>query len=213
MSSKFKVQSLKSSFETKDLLSIACRFNFASINRRILFASLFAILIICGSFITVSAQKRDNLTNEEDLQIREAQELDARMKVLVQVINRRLLALSDPNAAQSKQIQKDADSWGELRTGSSTDLLFDIQKTLDEAIAKIDDVAEPEQKNPLFSKAVYILSEACQSFSPQFKSLMDKASDQKERVIISNSLDNCAQIIEASAKVPKEIKPEKKKKN
>ena len=202
---------MKLPFFTESVISgVARRLTFPPAAHRTLLITFFTVLTICGSLLTAHAQRRDNLTNEEDLQVREVQELDARMKVLVQVINRRLLALSSPDVAQSKQIRKDVDKWGELRTGTTAELFYDIQRTLDEAIAKLEDVADREQKNPLFSKAVHTLSEGCQNFTPQFKSFMDKATDQKEKGLIFGALESCLQIIEASGKVPKE---EKKKKN
>lgn len=168
------------------------------------------LILFVGLSLTVFAQKRDNLTDKEDMQIREAQELDLRMKAYIKVIDRRLLSLNNSNAAQNKQIQKDIDDWGEIRTGASKDLYWDIQKTLDEAIQKLDDIAERDSKNPLFSRAVHLLSDSCQKWLPQFKSGLDKTSDEKEKGLILASTDFCNQIIEASAKVPKE---EKKKKN
>ena len=166
-------------------------------------------VIVCLSF-TAFGQKRDNLTDKEDLQVREAQELDLRMKAYIKIIDRRFLAINNSNAAQDKQIQKDIDEWGDIRTGESKDLYWDIQKTLDEAIQKLDDVAERDAKNPLFSKAVHLLADACPKWNQQFKSGLDKTPDEKEKGLIFTSIDFCNQIIEASARVPKE---EKKKKN
>lgn len=181
--------------------------------RKKLFIFLTLLLTAYFSLLTVSAQKRDNLTNEEDTLVREAQEIDVRMKVFVKVIDRRFLALTDAKAAESKQAQKDLNTWGELRTGTREELLFDIQKTLDETIRKIDDIAERDQKNALFPKAVHILADACRRFLPQLKTFQEKTAEVKERMLISNSIDACSQIIEASAKVSKETPKEKKKKN
>lgn len=166
-------------------------------------------IVVCLSF-TAFAQKRDNLTDKEDLQVREAQELDLRLQAYIKIIDRRLLAINNSNAAQDKQIQKDIDLWGDIRTGSSNDLYWDIQKTLDEAIQKLDDIAERDTKNPLFSRAVHLLDDACKKWLPQFKAGLSKTSDEKEKGLILASIEYCDQIIEAAAKVPKE---EKKKKN
>lgn len=178
-------------------------------NNKLKIIGLVTFLIVCLSF-TVFAQKRDNLTDKEDLQVREAQELDLRVKAYIKIIDRRLLALNNSNAAQDKQIQKDIDLWGDIRTGSTNDLFWDIQKTLDESIQKLDDVAERDSKNPLFSRSVHLLNDACQKWLPQFKSGLDKTLDDKEKGLILGSIEYCNQIIEATTKVPKE---EKKKKN
>lgn len=159
--------------------------------------------IILLSLISVSAQKRDNLTEKEDNQVREARELDLRIKVFVKVIDRRWLALSNPNVAQIKEIQKDIDSWGEIRTGQTAELFFDIDQTISEAIAKLDDTAEREIKNPLFGKAVRLLAEACQKWLPQLNAALEKAADDREKALLFNSIESCNQVIEASARVPK----------
>ena len=177
------------------------------------FLLLFGLLVIYFLPLTANAQKRDNLTNEEDLIVREIQEIDGRMQVFVKIIDRRLFALTDPNAKTSKQAQKDTNNdWGELRTGTIGELFWDIQKTLDEAIGKIDDVAERDQKNPLFGKAVHVLSDGCEKWQPQFKSFLDKTTDDKVKGLILNSADSCAQILEASKKVSAEVPKDDKKK-
>jgi hypothetical protein len=172
--------------------------------------SLLTLFIIFFSLVTVNAQKRDNLSEAEDSLIREIQEIDGRMSFFVKVIDRRLLALTDPNAGKSKQVQKDLELWGELRNGTPAELLFDIQRTLEEAISKIDDASARDQKNPLFGKAVGIISGGCNRFVPQLKTL--QFSEEKERAFIANSIDYCEQIIEASGKMPKEALQETKKK-
>lgn len=171
----------------------------------------FLIVLVCLSFTTF-AQKRDNLTEKEDTQVRESQELDLRMKIYVKIIDRRFLAISDSNAASSKQIQKEIDDWGELRTGASKDLYWDVQKTLDEAIGKIDDAAARDMNNPLFAKSVHILADAAQKWIPQLKSALDKTTDEKEKGSILGAIEYCNNIIEASTKIDKP-KDEKKKKN
>lgn len=174
--------------------------------------SFCALTFFCFSSFVFS-QKRDNLTNEEDMLVREAQEIDLRMKVFSKVIDRRLAAIGNPNAAESKQSQKDINKdWGALRTGTNTELFYDIQKTLEEAISKIDDVAERDQKNPLFGSAVHILADNCKGWLPQFKIFGKKTSDQQERNAIVNSINSCNQITEASGKVSKETPKEEKKK-
>lgn len=189
------------------------RKNFSfKISRKSLLITFFAVFISLFSMLPVNAQKRDNLTDEEDMLVRDAQEIDIRMDVFVKIVERRLLVLTDPNAAQSKAAQKKSGDWGELRTGTRAELLFDIQKTIDEAIGKIDDAAERDQKNPLFPKAVHILADGCGRFIPRLESL--KLEDQKEKDFAGNSIDECRQVIKASSKVAKpDPKTEKKKKN
>ena len=46
----------------------------------------FIVCAIACAVASVAAQKRDNLTNEEDLIVREAQEIDLRMRVFGKVV-------------------------------------------------------------------------------------------------------------------------------
>ena len=174
---------------------------------------LFLLLIIFMNVSLANAQRRDNLTNEEDLIVREAQEIDLRMKVFVKIVDRRLFALNDSKAATSKQAQKVTNNdWGELRIGTIGELFWDIQKTLDEAIGKIDDVAERDSKNPLLGRAVHILADGCKIWQPQFKSFLDKIKEEKEKGVVLTSIDNCSQITEASTKISGDAPKEDKKK-
>jgi len=176
---------------------------------------LFTLLLTAYcSLFTAQAQRRDHLTEMEVELVRDAQQIDERMKVFVKAIDRRFLVLNK-DASQAKQIEKDIDTWGELPTGTRQQLLIDIEKLLDEAISKIDDVAGRDMNSDFFPNAVYILADGANKFLPQLKSQMDKASDEKEKGAIIGAVDYCNQIIEASAKVkretPKEIKKRREK--
>lgn len=180
-------------------------------NLKFLFSGLILLVAGFGSTFAVKAQTLDNMTNDEDSVIRDTEEMDARMDVYVHIIDRRFLALNDPNAAESKQAQKDLDKYGKLRTGTPAKLNADIARTLEEAIGKIDDVAERDQKNPLFAKSVRILTKACERWVPMLKTSFDKASDDTEKVPITNSMQDCSDVIEAAAKLPKDAPKDKKK--
>ncbi len=174
--------------------------------------AIFCVLLIAPS--TANAQRRNSLTEMEADLVRDAQEIDRRTEVFVKAIDRRFLALNN-DASQSRQIAKDLDKWGELPIGTHLQLFTDIKKILAEAIDNIDDVAEhSKQDEKLFPKAVRKLAEASQKYLLQLKSALDKTTDEKEKGAILASIESCEQIIEASAKVPKEeAKQEKKKKS
>ena len=174
------------------------------------------ILMLLGgcSALTLKAQTLNNMTDEEDLAIRDAQELDERMNIYVRIVDRRFLALSEPNAAESKQAQKDFEKYGKLRTGTPAKLHADIARTIQEATNKIDDVAERDQKNPLFAKSVRIVIRACERWMPLLKTSFDNSADEIEKVAVTNSIQECGDIIDAGSKLQKENpKDEKKKKS
>lgn len=177
---------------------------------KIFVLAIFLLTVYCSP-LTVKAQTLDNMTNEEDNLIRDAEDIDQKMSIYVRVVDRRFLALNDPNPAESKQSQKDFGEYGKLRTGTPAKLYADIARTIQEAIGKIDDVAERDRANPLFPKTVRILVKACERWTPMFKSSFDKAVDDAEKIPITNAMEDCRSVIEASAKLPKEEKDKKKK--
>ncbi len=162
--------------------------------------------------LSANAQKRDSLTDAETELVRDAQEIDKRTDVFTKAIDRRFMVLNGDTAAKSKKAEKDADKWGGLPTGTRLQLFTDIRKILDEAIDNIDDVAaHSKMDEKLFPKAVRKLAEASQRYLPELNSSLDKTTDEKEKGAILSSIESCNQIIEASAKVPKEDLTKKKK--
>ena len=185
-----------------------------SSNQKILFGFLILLLTAYSSLLTVNAQRRDHLTEQEVELVRDAQQIDERMKVFVKAIDRRWLVINNDNS-QAKQVEKDVNSWGELPTGTRAQLLKDIEKLLDEAISKIDDVASRDLKSDFFPISVHILADGANKFLPQLKVQLDKSTDEKEKGSILGAIEYCNEIIEASGKVkretPKEIKKRKEK--
>jgi hypothetical protein len=187
---------------------------------RTLNRALFACLLTSFLFLTQtpaharSLPERDHLTEQEQDLVREAQALDARTAVFIRAIERRLLVLlPEPGAANSKQVQKETQKWGELPKGTRAELLSDIAKILDEAITNIDDVSERDDKNPLLPKSLRLLSVASTRFIAQLTPIRDQARDEGERESLEQALENAQSIIEAANKLPPEIKTKDKGKN
>ena len=157
-----------------------------------------------------SLTKRDHLTPQEIDRVKEAQILDKRIEVYVKAAERRLAALSDPNAASSKQAQKDMEKWGELPKGTRADLLSDITHILEEAITNIDDVASRDEKNRLLPKALRKLADAATRFAPQLSAMRTGVRDSSERDAINEALEKMEEIIAAAQKLPPPEQKEKK---
>jgi len=180
-------------------------------------AALLPLLILALAF-TAFGQRRDYLSDSEIELVRDAQEIDQRVTVLTMAIDRRLTALDLASVDKSK---KYGEKWGDAPTGSRLELLTDVKSLLQKAIDDIDDASSHESENAenkvsgtLFPKAVHVLADAAERYRPAFRSALDSAKDEKEKGIILASIDFCDQIIEASAKLPKETaKPDKKKRS
>ncbi|MDT4954269.1 MAG: hypothetical protein QOJ02_2407 [Acidobacteriota bacterium] len=175
-------------------------------------ASLTLLLLfafsVATSTLALNPAKRDYLTPKEEDQVKEAQIIDKRIEVFIKVAERRLLVLADSSAAESKQVQKDLEKWGELPKGTRVELIMDIANVLDAAITNIDDVAARDERNPLIAKALRKLASAATRFQSQLAPMREQAKGDLERNAIDQAIGNVQEILEAAGKLP----PEEKKK-
>ena len=181
-------------------------------NLNLIVSFVFTLLFIAFALPPeTNAQKRDYMTDAESELIREAQEIDLRIDVLVKMIDRRFAIMNN----QPLKIEKNAEKWGEPPAGTRLELLSDINKLLQKAIDDIDDVvAHNRMDSKLFPKAMKSLADASNRYLPQLKAVYDKTPDQKEKGLLIGATDFCQQIIEAASKVPKDLpKDDKKKKS
>ncbi len=169
-----------------------------------IYAFLGIFLVFTCFSATASAQRRDYLTDAEIEIVRDAQQIDLRIEVLVKAIDRRFAVLNK----QPSPITKNVEKWGEEPKGTRGELILDITRLLQKAVDDIDNLAQREEgmKSEFFPKAVHKLADAAERFQPQFKTLFDQTVTEKERGSILNSIDLCNEIIEAAKKVPKEVK-------
>lgn len=177
-------------------------------SHKILFFTV--ILLMVFSFIVpvdkAKAQNRDHLTAEEIEVVRDVQEIDKRMLVFVYAIERRFIVLDGIDkldAKQLKRIEKDKEIWGELPKGTQTQMLSDIDEILEEAVNKIEDVAERDMKSELFPVAVHVLADYAISLIPHLEKYKEKSISSRETALINSATQNCKDIIESSAKVPR----------
>ena len=174
---------------------------------------IFALALLAPS--TVLAQ-RDFLTPEEIEIVRDSQEIDTRIDVLTQAIDRRFSVL---NLDVSAPKVKAKGEWGELPKGTRPELLLDIKRLLQKAVDDIDNLAErpnsavipdPEKRKgdtsfaSLFPRAVRNLAAAATRYVPVLKSQLDLVGNNSEKGSILDSLDLCKQIIDSVAKLPAE---------
>jgi hypothetical protein len=174
------------------------------------------LLIVLSGLTSVSALNpaaRDYLTPKEEEQVKEAQILDKRIEVFIKAADRRLMVLTDRNAASSKQVQKDLEKWGELPEGTRTELIMDVANILDAAINNIDDVALRDEKNALIPKALRKLAEAATRFQAQLTSLREQIQEGQERSALEQVMENVQEILGAANKLPAPEKKETGKKN
>ena len=186
---------------------------------------LFSSLALVFSFAFDVAAQRDYFTPEEVELIRDAQEIDHRIDVLVHAIDRRFSALS-LDVVPPKRLQT-GEIWGGIPVGTRLQLLYDIKRIMEKAVDDIDSLAErpasivvytepnkakaktPKGFSELFPKAVRDLAAAAQRWGPVLKAELDKRNDMAEQGSVLDSLQMCDEIIAAVAKLPAEIKKPK----
>jgi hypothetical protein len=189
---------------------------------------LVALLVTaaCITFFAPPAKaQRDYFTPEEVELIRDAQQIDLRIGVLVHAMDRRFAAANINVNAPSV---KEKGDWGPGPTGTHLELLIDVQRILQKAVDDIDGLAErPDSgliEDPLtqkksksyaqvFPAAVRNLASAAERYRAPLKSELDKSNDPAEKGTIMNSLDLCDEIIAAVPKLPAQQLPPKKAKN
>ncbi len=168
---------------------------------------LLVSLLLCPVRLSArSIQSRDHLTAEEVELVRGAQALDVRTAVFIKAIERRLMVLTNPDAASSRQVQKDMKKWGELPRGTRAEILQDIAKILGEASTNIDDVYARDPKNPLMPKALRMLASASRGFLSQLKPLRAQFQGGREREVLEQAIENAQLILEAENKLPADDK-------
>jgi hypothetical protein len=164
--------------------------------------ALLVLLVAALPNVALVTAARDYLTPKEEERVKEAQILDKRIEVFIKAAERRLLVLTDRNAAASKQVQKELEKWGELPAGSRVELIMDIANIFDAAVTNIDDVALRDESNRLLPKALRRLAEAATRFQAQLAPMREQTQDDRERSAIEKVLENVQEILAAANKLP-----------
>jgi len=184
----------------------------------IIAATVAAFFLMISGAMTVSAQRRDSMTEQEIELVRDNQDIDKRIEVLTKMIDRRFAALG-VEVGGWKQARKDSELWGEMRTGTRTELLSDIRQLLQKAVDDIDDVAEHntntltqnKTEGLLFPKSVRDLAAAATRYLPALKSTLTATKEERDRGLIQNTIELCEAVLESVGNLPAETKREKKK--
>lgn len=181
---------------------------------------LVTVCLIC--VVLTPAQRRDYLTEQEVEIVRDAQDIDARIDMLVKMIDRRFHVLG-VNVNGWKDAAKPSEVWGDLPKGSRPELFNDIKKILQKAVDDIDNLAANPNAAPIrekgdkrakkdpdrFPAAVRELAAASRRYMPPLKAELDRSKDEMEKGSIIDTLELCEQIIAAVDKLPPEVKKAK----
>jgi hypothetical protein len=183
--------------------------------RTLLIALVLAPFIGCLLSAEASAQRRDYMTDAEIELVRDAQDIDLRIDVLIKMVDRRFAVLN-ANVGGAIIPNKETSKWGSAPTGTRMEILDDIRKLLDKAVDDVDNVAmhpvkyedktrseKQKKKDELrFPSSVRDLAAAARRYQPALKMLLDASKDEKEKGLILASLESCDEIVLAITKLP-----------
>lgn len=135
---------------------------------------------------TAAQESDEYLTPKEINKLKEAQEIDLRVKVLMKIAERRLLLLEDRSAQQSK---KDEDEWGPLPKVSPPILLNHYVKALDEAIINIEDAHSREVDTEVLYKAMKTFREAIERHLVRLSALEKALTAEEEKAALARAME------------------------
>ncbi|MCS6816800.1 MAG: hypothetical protein N0A16_05470 [Blastocatellia bacterium] len=133
------------------------------------------------------------LTSKEIEQMKEAQRIDLRVKVLMKIAERRLQALEQTATSPSKK--KEEEAWGPLPKGTPEELLQHYIKAIDETILNIEDAHSQDPENEFLHSALKAFREATDRYLLRLKALKDglkspEAQETLDRAIEATELAN-----------------------
>jgi hypothetical protein len=172
---------------------------------------LTLVLTLAFGSATAAFQTREHLTPEEIELVKDAQILDKRIDIFIKAADRRMQVLSGTAAPATKQTKKDAESWGDLPTGTRAELIGDIARIFDEAITNIDDVSSRDENNPLIPKALRKLAAAASRIVEQLKPAEAQAGGA-EMSSFDQLAENADSILQAANKLPPPVEKKAKSK-
>jgi hypothetical protein len=135
----------------------------------------------------------DYLTEQEDEHVRSAQKPDDRVKVFMKIADRRLAALrGQPTPVGDKKalekVEKEEKDWGVLPKLTRAQLLVHYTRTIDEALAKLEDAHERNPKNSAIPKALNLLLNATQRHLEIFRSIEAEVKDDSEDLALKAAI-------------------------
>lgn len=167
-----------------------------------------AFLFISGFSTPAASQRRDYMNEEEIELVRDNQDIDLRIDVLVKMIDRRFTLLGI-DVGGWKEREKDSEKWGAPPQGTRLELAADIRHLLVKAVDDLDVIAQRNSEalkqnkteGKLFPKAVRSLETAARRYARPLADAADASATEYERGQFLNTLDLCEQIIEAAGRL------------
>lgn len=178
-------------------------------------SAIAGALFLAGIFVFPASAQRDYFTPEEIETIRDAQQIDERIVVLVKAMDRRFEVMG-VNVSPPKDAKKKGGDWGPMPTGTQSELIRDIRRIMQKAIDDIDNLSERpnsavieesskkkgETMSKLFPKAVRELAAAAARYRPALAAEIDRSASPDDIAQMSAIIEMCDEVIAALTKLP-----------
>jgi hypothetical protein len=147
------------------------------------------------------------MNEEENVLVREAQEIDDRIKVFMKIADRRLTAITgtpatngdkSKNDKSKKESEKELLKWGPVPQFGPGELLNHYSRAIDEAIAKIEDSFERNPKSAKLTSALKTFLEATETHLKLLMGLEPKLNGDGEQRALKIAIDRAKTAIEGT---------------
>ncbi len=143
-----------------------------------------AVLNTLGLLDLTAQEPTDYLTSKEIEQMKEAQRIDLRVKVLMKIAERRLQALE-----QTTVSKKEEEAWGPLLKGAPEELLRHYIKAIDETILNIEDAHSQDPENEFLHSALKTFREATDRYLPRLKALKERLQSTEAQEVLDHAIE------------------------
>jgi len=147
------------------------------------FGSLFAF---AAPVLIAGQGAKEYLTSQEIDQLKEAQEIDLRVKVLMKIAERRLVLIENPSAVPSK---KEEAQWGALLKVTRAELLNQYVRAIDETIVNIEDAYSRTPDEKTLYKALKAFREATDQYLERLKAVRSTVKDENDLRALDRAIE------------------------
>lgn len=150
----------------------------------------------------------DYLTEREIEVVRQAQQINWRVKVFMKIAERRLMLAEDPQATQA---DRDKRNWGPLPSGSRAEMLKQYQQAIEETIINFEDTYDRNPKDKNLPKALTIFRQHTENHLPRLQALRSRITDQATGQVLEQTLEELSLAAEDARQSQQELRSDQER--
>ena len=161
--------------------------------------ALLALVLVAPAAPAPAQRRGDYLTQGELDLVRDVRRVDQRTQIFLKVADRRIVALTDPNA-EVKEGRFTQHKFGELPKGTQVELLDDYRRTIDELMVKLDDEFERSGLTDDLKKALELVVVEMDRQAKALEALRPKLTEPEADRFARRALDSARELYDGSKK-------------